>query len=796
MVNQINLRYDFTDFDVDKVSFVNKTYRLDNVDRAVIQKITADDAFLSYVFYLACLQIGIMRISQDNSLIVGIPAFDGSGVRMLESKLSSTIFKGYLQEMKVKLEEVLQSEKNDDESNVVVSYEGVNQNRSVHYDIWFHIVQGETDTALEITYRSNRYKPSTLDILVNSIQYVINSCLNNLDIEVFKLFKINNKESAMIHQYNDSADSVDFRSLVSVPALFKTAVTNFGEKAAVIENDKCKTYRELEQDSNALAHYLKNKGIGPGQIVAVLNGRSIYTIISMLAVLKLGAAYAPIDANYPQKRINDFLNNLGIDYILTVNANKRLLNDGQLQKTAFIDDEWENIRVCSKEFVYEENMEALCYVIFTSGSTGAPKVTAIKHIGWSNLLKWFTDRYNITANDTVYLISSPSFDISQRSIFMALVNGATLHLYPDAIYDVNKIKDYIHKNQISILNCAPSTFYPLLEDDESGEYHEVRPLRCLFLGGEAIAAQRLVDWYQSGYCNAVISNVYGVAECSDVSSYYELADFDEYLLASVPVGRPIYNNKLFIVNEKGQQLPPGSIGEICISGVGNGAGYINDSNLTSEKFVQLEDGTEVYMTGDMGRFSGDYIEYCGRKDHQVKIRGNRVELGDIENAIRQIDAVREVAVVVNRSGHMVGYIDKKEDVTETDEQITGKVYQEMRKKLPSYMIPDQLILLDVIPLNQNGKIDRLKLSNMEIDTINKVQENATGLEKEVMDILANILGKGSVDINGNIFDQGMHSILVIKLVGILNRNYDVSFKPIDIYLNSTVVKIADKIRKF
>lgn len=264
----------------------------------------------------------------------------------------------------------------------------------------------------------------------------------------------------------------------------------------------------------------------------------------------------------------------------------------------------------------------------------------------------------------------------------------------------------------------------------------------MFLGGEAISSQRLVSWQDSPYYNAIISNVYGVAECSDVSSFYELSDYEKYNKSSVPAGIPIYNNDLYIVDDDKNLLPLGAVGEIGIAGIGLGFGYRNDEELTKQKFTTLANGTKVYLTGDLGKLMNGMIEFYGRKDYQVKVRGNRIELGDIENAMRQMEFVKEAVVVYDSDKEKLNaYIERKEDNTEkSKEEFIHDIYQGIKSTLPSYMIPDYIYLVEKLPMNQHGKIDRialLKSNAMDMEEFTEYQLD--GKQKYIHDQICELL---------------------------------------------------------
>src|SRR4029077_10390137 len=290
----------------------------------------------------------------------------------------------------------------------------------------------------------------------------------------------------------------------------------------------------------------------------------------------------------------------------------------------------------------------LCYVIFTSGSTGKPKAAAVFHRGWVNLVTWFVREFAVGTADKVLVISSFSFDITQRSIAMPLICGGQLHLFASNHYDPVRISRTIAEQQVTRLNCAPSTFYPLVENPTRTTFDSLQSLKTVFLGGEPIAASRLRQWAEASATE--LANVYGAAECSDVSSFYRLNDYERYVGNSVPIGKPIANSQVYLLDDALKPVEIGAIGEICIGGAGVGKGYINDAELTAEKFVPNrfsdEPGARLYRTGDLARFAPDWnLELVGRVDHQIKIRGFRVHLGDIETNLRHCPGVRDAVVL-------------------------------------------------------------------------------------------------------------------------------------------------------
>jgi amino acid adenylation domain-containing protein len=325
--------------------------------------------------------------------------------------------------------------------------------------------------------------------------------------------------------------------------------------------------------------------VTPNTPVGIFQNRSIEQVISVLGILKAGGAYVPYDPTYPKERLSVMFKDLKVKAILTTEPLVDRLP--QLRaRVICLDRDAEVIDAESRENPMPvAEPSHLCYVIFTSGSTGRPKPTAVYHRGWTNLLHWFVTEFGVTTTDKTLVISSISFDITQRAMAIPLISGGELHLVASDYYEPELILKTIATEQITVLNCAPSTFYPLVETTPAKSYQSLRSLRCLFLGGEAISASRVKPWATSADCKAQIANVYGAAECSDVSSFYRLYDYDRYVETSVPIGKPIYNSQVYLVDQNLKQVPIGVTGEICLAGDGVGKGYLTDPFLTAEKFL-------------------------------------------------------------------------------------------------------------------------------------------------------------------------------------------------------------------
>jgi amino acid adenylation domain-containing protein len=447
----------------------------------------------------------------------------------------------------------------------------------------------------------------------------------------------------------------------------------------------------------------------------------------------------------------------------------------------------------------------VCYIIFTSGSTGRAKAAAVYHGGWMNLLSWFVRCFDISPFDKTLVMSSISFDITQRAMAMPLISGGGLHLAASDHYEPELILQTIDAEKITLMNCAPSTFYPLVEGREiDSGYARLRSLRWLFLGGEAISASRLKNWATAEGPKTRIANVYGAAECSDVSSYYVLHDFDRYIHSSVPIGKHIHNTQIYLLDDNLQLVPSGVTGEICLAGAGVGKGYINDSSLTARKFPSnpfAEDrDARMYRTGDLARYLPDgNLEFMGRVDNQVKIRGQRVELGEIETVLRQQASVREAVVIQSQVSadfkRLVAYIVPKQEGNRCEEdQFIDKLRATLTSKLPQYMVPNAFVVLPEMPLNPNGKVDRGSLPQPAMIRGGAVSDPPrTDTEKALANMFAKLLGAEDVSVSDNFFALGGHSLLVTQILANIGTTFNMVFPAVDFYKEPTVGAIATHI---
>ncbi|MFT7032455.1 MAG: D-alanine--poly(phosphoribitol) ligase subunit 1 [Cyclobacteriaceae bacterium] len=500
-----------------------------------------------------------------------------------------------------------------------------------------------------------------------------------------------------------------FSEDILIHEYFESAVEQAPNKIALEIGNNCITYKALNARSNALAKVLRKRNVGADTVVPVIVDRSFEMVIAVLAILKAGGAYLPISTFDPIERIRTVCNDCNASLVLTTVEDITLEQEViQLIKTLSLLKDEENLPSVNKP-------NDLAYVIYTSGSTGKPKGVMIEHKSVINRLEWMQSQFPISGNDVLLQKTPICFDVSVWELFWWFFVQARLCLLkPNEEKFPRAIINTISTRAVSIIHFVPSMFGAFLEYLKM-QQTELKPLRKVFCSGEALRASLVSDFNK--YINTDNSrrliNLYGPTEATVDVSYYECTD-RVYSSSNVPIGKPIQNTQLWLLNST-ELIGVEDVGELCISGVGLARGYINQVELTHERFTSLDalDGMRVYKTGDLACIQCDgNIDFRGRIDNQVKIRGLRIELGEIEAIMLMYPGVSDSVVITKQYSDsviiIVGYFVavKLIDVTELKKFI--------QSRLPSYMVPNRLIELDEILLTANGKKDRRKMSELEL----------------------------------------------------------------------------------
>ena len=616
----------------------------------------------------------------------------------------------------------------------------------------------------------------------------------------------------LLIEFNDSA--ADYLEDRCIHQLFEAQVERRPDAVAVVfpskrsghGEDQRLTYRELNRRANQLAHHLRSLGVGPDVLVGICVERSLEMVIGLLGILKAGGAYLPLDPDYPQERLAFMLQDTQVPVLLTQRRLIERLPEGGA-RVVCLDTSWDAInREGSENPISGVMAENLGYVIYTSGSVGRPKGVMISHQAVRNRLLWGQAAYPLAVTDRVLQLASFSFDFSVWEFFAPLLAGAQLIMIPPAqhLHSAKVIK-LIANQKITTVHFVPSTLEVFLQDEG---LEACNSLRQVFCGGEALRVKQQERFFS--HLDADLYNQYGPTEaCIDATFWTCERGADQQV---VPIGRPIANTQIYLLDSYLQPLPVGVAGELYIGGVGLARGYLNHPDLTAEKFIPNpfgnEPGARLYKTGDLARYlpDGD-IEFLGRLDHQVKIRGIRIELGEIEAVLRQNASVREAVVIAREDAkeeHEVAEdlkLDKRlvAYVVPNRERppATSELRHFLEAKLPDYMLPSALVFLDALPLTPNGKIDRRGLPTP--DHLRPKLEAAyvppkTDLERKIVHIWQEVLGIESVGVHDNFFDLGGYSLLVVQVQSKLREFLSREISVIDMFRYPTISSMVNNLK--
>ncbi|NOQ27229.1 MAG: amino acid adenylation domain-containing protein, partial [Bacteroidales bacterium] len=619
---------------------------------------------------------------------------------------------------------------------------------------------------------------------------ILDSIINHEESNIQELELLSESEKQqLLFDFNNT--DIDLPREKAIHDLFEEQVCKTPNAQALVRGNKKINYKEFNQKIDKLSNILIHKGITCNDFVAIFADQSIEFLISIFAILKAGGAYVPIDDNYPESRKSYIIKDCDAKIILSTksvrNNNKETLK-GIGEDYIVNVDELDNYQFTVQQTPVKLRSDNLIYLIYTSGSTGNPKGAAVYHKSFANLLYWFINEYTLTDSDRVLLMSSTSFDLTQKNLFAALLCGGSLHLLPTSQYDPVTISDIISKDKITWVNCTPSAFYPIVEINEASHYERLLSLRYAFLGGEPILMNKLVDWISQEGNKTKIVNTYGPTEATDICSSFIIDSPLDYLEEIIPIGKPIYNVQILILDKNYTLVPIGMSGELCISGAGLGLGYVNKPELTSDKFIDhpYKEGERLYRTGDLVRWLADgNIEFLGRIDHQVKIRGFRIEIGEIEHILLKHENIKESIVLAldnNGEKYLCAYIVKERELNQEELRIY------LSGLLPDYMIPSYIVELDSIPLTPNRKVDRKALPAPEIKAGRAYVAPNTLIETKLVKIWSEVLNVDSKEISTNVsfFELGGHSLKATVLVSRIHKELDVRLELREIFESQTI----------
>ena len=635
----------------------------------------------------------------------------------------------------------------------------------------------------QMEFSTDLYKKKTIE---KWLQYFNNMLLSIIKDNKAALGTINilNEDEAhyLIHELNRT--KIDYPRNETISRLFEMQAEQTPNAVAIVSDTQVFTYEDLNSWANQIASVLQIKGVGPDSVVALLTGRTPELIAGMLGILKAGGAYLPIDSNLPVERIAYMLSDSRAALLLqSEKTEKRLL--GIECEQIIIEDIQKQGE--AKNVESSAGPHSLAYIIYTSGSTGKPKGVMIEQRSVIRLVK-NSNYITFTPEDRLLMTSSIGFDVGSFEIFGPLLNGAALHLSDQQTFlDSHQLKRYIEHQGITTIWLTSSLFNHLTEQNEQ----TFSQLKHLIIGGEALSPSH-VNRIRNVCPEVSIWNGYGPTEnttfstCLHIQKTYEL---------SIPIGRPVGNSTAFILNQWGVLQPVGAVGELCVGGDGVARGYLGRPDLTKEKFVPhpFAPGDRLYRTGDLARWLSDgTIEYVGRIDDQVKVRGYRVELGEIETALRQIDGVKEAAVLARTaqtgSKELFGYISVKAGTN------AEQVRSLLARSLPNYMIPAYIIEMETLPLTSNGKLNRKALPEPDVASKQTYIPPRNELEEQLALIWQEVLGIQRIGIEDSFFELGGDSIKALQVSARLGR-YGLSLQVSDLFRHPKIKDLSPFIRK-
>ena len=670
------------------------------------------------------------------------------------------------------------------------------EHRSASLDLVMLVVESTQSLSISLRYNAELFDHSTIIRFGRCFEALLGHVVEQPGVRLSALAEVlaaTDREQRPLVEFNQP--DTPYPDDVCIHRLFEDRVKRTPDRIALTFENKHVTYAQLNARANQVASYLRARGVGLEVPVAICMERCLEMVIALLGILKAGGAYVPIDPAYPKERVALTLEDARARLMLTMEPLRERMPEQGVHRIC-LDADWESIaRESCDDLAGSAAAGNLAYIIYTSGSTGQPKGVMVEHRGLSNTLQWLSQTLAITAGDSTLLKTPITFDAAGREIFPTLLAGARLIIAePNAHRDSRYIAEKIREHGISILHCVPSFLRQLLAEPA---FEEAVALRAVMCGGEALTPDVVAEFGRRS--DAKLYNVYGPTE-TIIDSACWLCDKTS-ADSTVPIGRPIPNARIYILDAALRPVPIGVAGELYIGGVSLARGYLNLPVLTAEKFIpdpfSSKTGERLYRTGDLARYlpSGD-IEYLGRGDYQVKIRGFRIELGEIEAALTQHPSVAQAIVTVHEGSHgekrLVSYIVAQPRCAPTVVELRNF----LKAKLPEHMVPVVFIALDSFPLNSNGKVDRRALPSPgderpELDNAFVGPRNPA--EELLVDIWVQVLGVERVGIHDDFFDLGGHSLLATQVVSRIRETFQVEMPLRRLFETPTVAGLAESL---
>ncbi len=668
------------------------------------------------------------------------------------------------------------------------------------FDLTLSVHETTSELAGTWEYNTDLFEDATISRMIGHFQTLLAGIIANPDLAVTKLPLLTATERhQLLVEWNNT--QTDYLRHQCIHQLFEEQVERTPDAIAVVFEQQKLTYQALNEKANQLAHYLHELGVKPETLVGICVERSLEMVIGLLGILKAGGAYVSLDPTYPQERLDYLVEDSQILLILTQDSLNR--NFKTSTRLIYLDKDRETI---AQENLH--NLESgvtannLAYITYTSGSTGQPKGVCAIHQGVVRLVRE-TDYANLTSEEVFLQLAPISFDASTFEIWGSLLNGAQLVIFPPHIPSLEELGQAIRRYQITTLWLTAGLFHLMVDE----RLEDLKPLRQLLAGGDILSVPH-VQKVLANLKNCQLINGYGPTENTTFTCCYRITETTQ-LSKSVPIGRPIANTQVYILDSQLQPVPIGVSGELYIGGDGLARGYLNRPELTEEKFIPNpfekakgnRQKAKLYKTGDLARYLPDgNIEFLGRIDNQVKIRGFRIELGEIEAVLSQHLAIRETVVTVREDvpgdtrPRLVAYVVTNSDVAPSNEELRSF----LKQKLPDYMMPSAFVMLDALPLTPNGKIDRRVLpapDSTQLESANIFVAPRDRWESHLTQIWERVLSIEPIGIHDNFFALGGHSLLAVRLFAQMEQVFPCKIPLQALFELSTVAQLASVLRQ-
>jgi amino acid adenylation domain-containing protein len=671
-------------------------------------------------------------------------------------------------------------------------FTNVRSRTRTNYPLNFIIKPGE-ELELQLTYDPRRFQSHMVVQLLTHLNNLLAGMVADPMQHVSDLQLLSTEERQQILvEWNRTA--VEYPRDKSIQQLFEEQVRRSPDDVAITCASRTLTYQELNSRANQMAHYLSRCGVRPEVRVGLFMERSVETIIALLGILKTGGVYVALDPESPQERLEVMVVESSVNVILTQQHLYKRLPQPRAVQTVCVDEKWESITAESNANLPSAiSAEHLAYVSYTSGSTGKPKGVSVPHRGVVRLVK-NNDFARLAADEAMLQFAPLAFDASTLEIWGSLLNGARLVVMPPGARSTEEIAQVLVEHKVTTLWLTAGLFHLMVEE----QLEKLAQIRQLLAGGDVLSVSHVNRYLEAMREDGVLINGYGPTENTTFTCCHTMRK-GEVIEGTVLIGRPIRNTEVFVLDRKMQPVPVGVTGELYIGGTGLACGYEGDVALTAEKFVPHplgQAGERLYRSGDKVRYRADgTLEFMGRKDRQVKVRGYRIEPGEIEWALRQNPAVRAVVVAVQetiRGKSLIAYV----VMGANRESSSSDLRSYLKTKLPDYMSPAAFVFLEKLPLTPNGKVDYKALPKPEASSMpGSMVLPRTPLEHGIAEIWRQVFGREKLSVNDNFFDLGGHSLLALQIASRVQSVLGVSLPLRTVFESPTIADQARVVEK-